>query len=260
MIANSGHDENGRYWGGEAGDQTGSEWQVREWYSCPWTVVLRHPNQSYAQEAAELGRHAANNDHIGYNQLNRESFWNALANTGTYDPADIAVNCDDDCSAGVTALWKAVGYRKNDEALKNLDPSTYTGNLRERFEAAGFQALYANEYTGSSAKLMPGDVLLNEGFHTALNLDLGDNAGTWNPGTDDDEENEMNQGQCDQLGSIYYWANYTEDPTGRNCTGSTPAERIVWLGKKTDDILTNQEAITAKLDALTKAVEALKKG
>ena len=28
MISNCGHDENGRYSGGKAGDQTGTEWQV----------------------------------------------------------------------------------------------------------------------------------------------------------------------------------------------------------------------------------------
>ena len=33
MISNCGHDENGRYSGGKAGDQTGTEWQVINWYS-----------------------------------------------------------------------------------------------------------------------------------------------------------------------------------------------------------------------------------
>ena len=32
MISNCGHDENGRYSGGKAGDQTGTEWQVINWY------------------------------------------------------------------------------------------------------------------------------------------------------------------------------------------------------------------------------------
>ena len=44
MISNCGHDENGRYSGGKAGDQTGTEWQVINWYSRPWKCVLRHPN------------------------------------------------------------------------------------------------------------------------------------------------------------------------------------------------------------------------
>lgn len=33
MIANSGHDENGRYKNGKAGDQTGTEYAVIPWYN-----------------------------------------------------------------------------------------------------------------------------------------------------------------------------------------------------------------------------------
>jgi len=44
-IANSGHDERGRYSGGKAGDQTGTEWAIINWYNRPWNCVLRHPNQ-----------------------------------------------------------------------------------------------------------------------------------------------------------------------------------------------------------------------
>lgn len=44
MISNCGHDENNRYRGGKAGDQTGTEWRVINWYNRPWKCVLRHPN------------------------------------------------------------------------------------------------------------------------------------------------------------------------------------------------------------------------
>ena len=39
-ISNCGHDEHGKYSGGQAGDQTGTEWEIKEWYSRPWDVVL----------------------------------------------------------------------------------------------------------------------------------------------------------------------------------------------------------------------------
>ena len=182
MIVNSGSDENGRLWGGEPGDQTGTEWRLRTWYSCPWNVILRYPNQAMAQDAARLGMRAAANDHIGYNQLNRESFWNCLSQTGTYDPADISEDCDDDCSAGVTAIWKAVGYRFGVQALMDLDPSTYTGNLRKHFLDAGFEASYDDDYLHDDVYLLPGDVLLNENYHTALNVSVGDYAyNNWHP-------------------------------------------------------------------------------
>ena len=44
MISNCGHDENNRYKGGKAGDQTGGEWALINWYNRPWKCVLRHPD------------------------------------------------------------------------------------------------------------------------------------------------------------------------------------------------------------------------
>lgn len=44
MISNCGHDENNKYKGGKAGDQTGGEWALINWYNRPWKCVLRHPD------------------------------------------------------------------------------------------------------------------------------------------------------------------------------------------------------------------------
>lgn len=53
MISNCGHDENGRYSGGKAGDQTGTEWRVINWYNRPWKCVLRHPNADVRAMSSE---------------------------------------------------------------------------------------------------------------------------------------------------------------------------------------------------------------
>ena len=50
MISNCGHDENNRYSGGKAGDQTGTEWRVINWYNRPWKCVLRHPDLTVLPE------------------------------------------------------------------------------------------------------------------------------------------------------------------------------------------------------------------
>lgn len=246
MIANSGGNEWGGLYGGAPGDQTGREWCVREWYSCPWLVVLRHPEQRLAREFAYLARRAAGNDRVGYNQLNRMSFWAALEATGTYDPADISTPCDDDCSAGVTACVKAAGIRLGYGAVAAIDPSTCTGNMRESFEAVGFEALTASGYTASPDRLHPGDVLLRDGYHVAMNLDLGDLAEGWDPEGNDIMNDQQNRALMELL--------RTDDPTGRGRTGSTPAERIAWLGKKTDEILENQAALDKKLDRVLSAL------
>ena len=47
MLSNCGHDEYGRYSGGKAGDQSGTEWYLCDWYyygDGGWNYVLRHPD------------------------------------------------------------------------------------------------------------------------------------------------------------------------------------------------------------------------
>lgn len=66
MISNCGHDENGKYSGGAAGDQTRTEWEIRTWYNRPWNCVLRHPDRNVGNMLANLARKAAQNNLVGY--------------------------------------------------------------------------------------------------------------------------------------------------------------------------------------------------
>lgn len=181
MISNCGHDENGRYSGGKAGDQTGTEWQIIPWYNRPWNVVLRFENQQVAQMIADIARAAAKNNLIGYDQNQRTTYWQHLK-ASNYDPAQITIACEADCSSGVAANVKAVGYRLGIQTLKNVSVDAYTGNLRAVLKRAGAIELTASKYLTSDKYLRPGDVLLYEGHHTATNLDMGSNA-SW--GTSD---------------------------------------------------------------------------
>ena len=79
MISNCGHDERGKYTGGQAGDQTGQEWAVIPWYNRPWNVVLRHNDWEVREKIAELAKKAAENNHIGYDQGERYTFWEKTA-------------------------------------------------------------------------------------------------------------------------------------------------------------------------------------
>ena len=135
-ISNSGHDENGQYNGGTAGDQTGTEWQIVNWYSRPWNVVLRHPDTNTANLIAELAIEAANNNNIGYDQSERYTFWDNLKQVG-YHPANITTPCEADCSAGVAAIVKAVGYLTGNSNLQGVNSDSYTGNLRAVLKNAG---------------------------------------------------------------------------------------------------------------------------
>lgn len=177
MISNCGHDENGKYSGGAAGDQTGTEWEIRTWYNRPWNCVLRHPDRNVGNMLADLARKAAQNNMVGYDQNQRGTYWQHLK-ASNYDPAQITIKCEADCSSGVAANVKAAGYRLGIKALQNVSADCYTGNLRAALKAAGFEVLSASKYLTSDAYLLPGDILLYEGHHTATNLDTGSKAGS----------------------------------------------------------------------------------
>ncbi len=174
-ISNSGGDEHGHANGGKAGDQTGTEWRIRSWYSRPWNCVLRYPNQKARQLIAELSIEAAQNNKIGYDQYQRNTYWTQLQKAG-YRPSKIKTACEADCSAGVIANTKAAGHLLNINALKNVNAS-YTGNLKSGLKAAGFQVLTDKKYLTGYDYLVPGDILLYEGHHTATNLGIGKKSG-----------------------------------------------------------------------------------
>ena len=181
-ISNSGHDENNAYRGGQAGDQTGTEWQMRSWYNRPWTVVLRYPDQKVALKIAQLGIDAALNDKIGYDQGQNRTYLNQLKAVG-WEPSKITTPCEADCSAGVCANVTAAGYLLGIKALQT-HTGTYTGNMKNALVKAGFKALTDSKYLTSGDYLLPGDILLNENHHTATNVTIGSKVKKdWNPGT-----------------------------------------------------------------------------
>ena len=183
-ISNSGHDENNAYRGGQAGDQTGTEWQMRSWYNRPWTVVLRYPDQKVALKIAQLGIDAALNDKIGYDQGQNRTYLNQLKAVG-WEPSKIKTACEADCSAGVCANVTAAGYLLGIKALQN-HTGTYTGNMKNALVKAGFKALTDSKYLTGGSYLLPGDILLNENHHTATNVTIGSKVKKdWNPGTAD---------------------------------------------------------------------------
>lgn len=175
MISNCGSDENGGYSGGQAGDQTGNEWCIKPWYNRPWNVILRHPNRAVGEKISELARAAALNPLIGYDQDDRLTFWEHLA-ASNFSPAQITIACEADCSSGVAAIVKATGYLLGIASLKSVDTDMYTGSERGELQTAGFEALTDSKYLTSPDYLLPGDILLYEGHHTATNLDIGDKA------------------------------------------------------------------------------------
>lgn len=172
MISNCGHDERSKYSGGSAGDQSGTEYQVRSWYNRPWNHVLRPATTQIGDTLAEIARAAAENNNIGYDQSQRLTYYYALKNAD-WDPSAITVKCETDCSASTAANVIATGHVLGIESLEDISPSLYSGNIRSALVNAGFEDLTASKYTDSSAYLLPGDILLYENHHVAINLSVG---------------------------------------------------------------------------------------
>ena len=179
-ISNCGHDENGGYVNGAAGDQTGQEWVLKEWYNRPWNYILRYPVREAARLAAQMAKNAALNDLIGYDQNQRTTFYDHLA-ASNWKPEEITIPCEGDCSETEIAIWIGVGYRLGIKPLTQMDRNGTTRDIRQMFANAGFQVLTGDQYTATSDNLLPGDVLLYEGHHVATNITCGRNV------TDDDQ-------------------------------------------------------------------------
>ncbi|MBQ0088390.1 MAG: SH3 domain-containing protein [Prevotellaceae bacterium] len=179
MISNCGHDENGKFHSGKAGDQTKTEWEIRAWFNKPWTHVLWHPDEKVRLMMAADAEKAARNDNIGYDQWQRTTFWTELKNAN-YKVEDIKNKCESDCSSGVAALAKAAGYKLGYDKLKNIPETTYTGNMIRNFKDAGFVVSTDPMYLTSDKYLEPGYILFIHDdklgkHHAAINLSMGAN-------------------------------------------------------------------------------------
>ena len=175
MLSNCGHDERGGYSGGKAGDQTGREWDIVPWYQYAvggWQYMIRHPDPRVRQMITSLATEAAANDNIGYDQYERYTFWQALKSCG-YRPSAVNYPCETDCSAGVAAIVKCVGYLLGMGDLRDVSSESYTGNIRRALEAAGFDVYSDAKYLTSPDYLLAGDFLLREGWHICTNVTNG---------------------------------------------------------------------------------------
>lgn len=177
-LSNCGHDENDRYAGGKAGDQTGTEYQIINWYNRPWMCVLRFEDSKVASLIADMAEKAAQNDLIGYDQgtagntNDRYTFWHHLK-ASNYDPAQITVACESDCSASTAAIIKGAGYRLNLPKLKAVSIYLTTYNMRKALKAAGATVLTDEKYLTSGDYLKAGDILLNDNHHVAIAVTSG---------------------------------------------------------------------------------------
>ena len=167
-IGHASIDERGKAKGGAAGDQTGREVCIRDWYAKPWKVLLRAKDENVAEKMAQACEAGCRNNNIGYDQNQRNTLHTQAQKTG-YDLAKVG-KCETDCSAFMTVCAIAAGVT----ALEYTGNAPTTSTMRAKFTASGaFSALTAAKYLTGTQYLKRGDILLAPGSHTAMVLDTG---------------------------------------------------------------------------------------
>lgn len=167
-IGHASIDENGRAAGGAAGDQTGRELCIRDWYAKGWNVLLRPVRADLAEKSAAAMEAACANPNIGYDQGNRNTL-HAKAKAVGFDLSKIDSGCECDCSSLVHVCAIAGG------ANLTYGSNGYTTSTMARaFVASGdYMKLTGSEYLTSDELLKRGDILVKEGSHTVMVLGGG---------------------------------------------------------------------------------------
>jgi hypothetical protein len=155
-IGHARHSETGGKYG-KAGDQTGGEVQITDWYDGDWLYVFRPKKKDTAESIASFIEGACNNDLIGYSQDDRLSLYYKYRAYG--HPRNIKEKCNCDCSSLVACACIFAGII--------IDPDIYTGIEKKVLEGTGaFNTLTGDEYLKTYQNLLRGDILLKSG-HTA---------------------------------------------------------------------------------------------
>lgn len=172
MTVKIGHasiDERGKIKGGTAGDQTGKELCIRNYYKRSWTVVLRPNDPIVAEKSAKACEDGCNNPNIGYDQNQRNSLHSLLKKNG-YKMSTVG-KCETDCSAFMTACAISAGVTK----LEYASNAPTTSTMRKAFVGSGaYTALIGSTYLNSDMYLKRGDILVSEGHHTVMVLSNGE--------------------------------------------------------------------------------------
>lgn len=164
MTAKIGHaslDENNKVKGGKAGDQTGKEVLIQDWYlrQNGWSAVFRAKDTIVAEKIAKAIEQACKNNNIGYDQSQRTTLYEQ-AKKVNWELSQIKSKCECDCSSLVSVCVNAAGI--------TVSKDMYTGNQKEVLHSTNKFNIFTDEkYLKKPDYLQRGDILLGPG-HTAV--------------------------------------------------------------------------------------------
>ena len=156
-LGEAGHDEQGRYNSGAAGDQSGSECYYHEFYNYPWDCYIEPTDDNIGNKIANAMIEACENDLIGYDQYQRNTAYTMFKKYGSI--GNIKERCETDCSA-VTSLCIV---QSGIDILKGLTNAPTTWTLKNIL-------LNTKQFKIVSKPINRGTILLNEQHHVAIYL------------------------------------------------------------------------------------------
>lgn len=168
-IGSAKHDENGRLIGGKAGDQTGNEVCIENWYlhAKGWRVI-RAKDPAMAERIATAMERACANSNIGYDQSNNQSLFYAVQPLG-WDPGKVTTPVETDCSQLVRVCVHYGGFY-----VPMFDTSD---EIKTLINTGVFEEKVGAQYQAASGLLKRGDILVTKTKgHTVVVL--SDGAGT----------------------------------------------------------------------------------
>ena len=157
---------------GKAGDQTGKEVCIREWYSKPWDYMAIHPDAKVREKHAAAVESACKNDNIGYNwfgENDRNSLYR-LAKAVKFDLSKVG-KCNCDCSS----LQNVAAAASGSGATYGSNGWT-TSTMKAALVALGYKIITASAYLKNSEYCVRGAIYVKAGSHTVTGLDNGANA------------------------------------------------------------------------------------
>lgn len=161
MVGQASCDERGRYVGGQAGNQSGTELNARAAYLYGWHSLIRFTDAGRAKRCGAAMAAAVANMRIGYDQGERNTLL-PLARAAGWDLSAVAKACECDCSSLAGVCGIAAGAPES--ALFVDGNLCYTGNIVERFASTGLARVYTGaDYVKSFEKWQVGDILVSNG-------------------------------------------------------------------------------------------------
>lgn len=158
-VSQASCDERGKYVGGQAGNQSGTELNTRAYYSSsgnPW-VTYRAKDAATAGKIADSAVQAVANMHIGYDQYERNTI-RTQAMAVNWVLAAIAKNCECDCTSLAATCCICAGL--SDAALFKGGNLMYTGDAATKLVNAGMVRVGSGL---AESALRLGDVLVRDG-------------------------------------------------------------------------------------------------